>query len=325
VRTRALLAALALLLPSALAAQPVPRDRAVVEGGSVLVGDIFDNAGAAATRVLGPGPAPGQRFVVEAPQLAVIAREAGLSWTPLAGDERVVVERPGRLLREEEVVEVLRAGLTSLGADPDLDIEIPGYQPMMVPPGADPRLLLEATQYDADSHRFSTTLTVLAEGMATLRQRLNGRVVAMREVVVAARALRSGEVLTPRDLRAARLPAERLRPGAAERLQQVVGRRLERPIGIGLPVRLADLGEVQTVTKDAAVILVHEVPGLALTARGKALESGAMGTAIPVQNLVTGTVVMAEVLAPDRVRAIGPLPPSRPTSGRPNTGGLAQR
>ena len=78
-----------------------PRGQAMVEGGVVTLGDLFEGLGPKATVVLGPAPAPGRRFVVESPQLAIIARDNGLSWQPLAGDERVVVERPGRPLARE--------------------------------------------------------------------------------------------------------------------------------------------------------------------------------------------------------------------------------
>ena len=51
------------------------------------------------TRVLGPGPAPGGRIVVEAAQLAAIARQFGVDWRPASPADRAVLDRPGRMLR----------------------------------------------------------------------------------------------------------------------------------------------------------------------------------------------------------------------------------
>ena len=44
----------------------------------VRLSDLFDDAGTNADRVLGPGPGPGGRIVVESAQLGAIARQAGV-------------------------------------------------------------------------------------------------------------------------------------------------------------------------------------------------------------------------------------------------------
>jgi flagella basal body P-ring formation protein FlgA len=310
-----LIALLATAAPAAAQDFVTPRPHAVIESGLVTLGDLFDNAGPRAVQPLGPAPAPGRRFVVEAPQLAIIARDNQLAWTPLAGDERVIVERPGRPLSREELDDALRSELVALGADPGLDVDLFGHQLPIVPStGPSPRLAFEALEYDPATRRFSGTLLVLADGMATLRQRLSGRVVAMREVVVAARPLRAGEVLAARDLRAQRLPAERVRPGMAERIERAAGHRLDRAVQTGQPVALADLSLPATLLRDTPVQLQYEAPGLTITAQGRAMEDGALGATVPVMNLATGGTVLAEVLASDRVRPLRPL-----TRDRENT------
>jgi flagella basal body P-ring formation protein FlgA len=66
----------------------------VIEGGLVTLGDLFDNAGPRAVQPLGPAPAPGRRFVVEAPQLAIIARDNKLVWTPGIHHQSVMAINP---------------------------------------------------------------------------------------------------------------------------------------------------------------------------------------------------------------------------------------
>jgi len=324
-RPRHLIAALlATIAPAAAQDFVTARPHAVIEGGLVTLGDLFENAGPRAIQPLGPSPAPGRRFVVEAPQLALIARDNLLSWAPLAGDERVIVERPGRPLSREELDEALQRELVGLGADPGLDVDLFGYQPPFVPStGPAPRLSFEALEYDAGTRRFSGTLLVLADGMATLRQRLSGRVIAMREVVVAARPLRPGELLTAGDLRAQRLPAERVRPGMADRIERVVGQRLGRAVQTGQSLPLADLTSPPTLLRNMPVQLQYSAPGLTITAQGRAMEDGALGAIVPVMNLATGGTVLAEVLSPDRVRPLRPVGTGR--EGTPNSRGAGQR
>ncbi|WP_203071313.1 flagellar basal body P-ring formation chaperone FlgA [Falsiroseomonas ponticola] len=308
------LLALSLLALPALAQPPAPRAQAVVEAAVVTLGDIFEHAGARADATLGPAPAPGRRFVVEAPQLAAIARDYGLAWRPLAGDERVVVERPGRAMRREEVLEPLRAELVALGADPELDLDIPGFQPPNLPAGApDARIAVDGALWDGVSRRFSATLVVVAEGMPTFTQRVSGRAVAMRDVVVAARPLRAGEMVMPGDVTVTRQAVDRAAPNAAEDAEAVTGQRLRRAIAAGQTVSAADVAAAPVIARDSVVQLLHQAPGLTLTAQGRALEDGFRGRTLHVLNLASGSVVQAEVLGPGRARAVGAaitLPPA---------------
>lgn len=288
---------------------PTPRAQAVVEGAVVTLGDIFDHAGPRAETTLGPAPAPGRRFVVESAQLAAIARDYGLAWRPMAGDERVVVERPGRAMRRDEIVEPLRAELVALGADPELDLDIPNFQPPSLPAGApEARVAVDGALWDGVSRRFSATLVVVAEGMPTFNQRISGRAVAMRDVVVAARPLRGGEMVLPADVQISRVAVDRAPGNATDDPELVVGQRLRRSLATGQAVAAADVVAAAVITRDSMVQLLHQAPGLTLTAQGRALEDGFRGRTLLVLNLASGSVVQAEVMGPGRARAIGAAP-----------------
>jgi flagella basal body P-ring formation protein FlgA len=307
---RAVLVLLGLLVAApALAQAPSPRARVTIDAATVTLGDLFENAGPRAEATLGPGPAPGRRFVVESPQLAAIARDYGLAWRPLAGDERVVVERPGRAMRREEALGPLMAELVSLGADPALEPDIPGFQPPVLPANApEPRVAVDNASWDQRSQRFAATLVIVAEGMPTLRQPVAGRTVAMRDTVVATRALRAGDALRAEDLDIERVPVDRARPGAAEAAAPLLGQRLRRAVPAGQALTPADVVLVAAVQRDAPIMLVHESPGLSLTAQGRALEEGHVGRTVPVLNLATGGVVLAQVIDATQARALGPAP-----------------
>lgn len=63
----------------------------VAEGGQITLGDLFENAGAAAGVVVGRAPGPGQRVVFSAPVLQNRAARAGLAWPNAEGVRDVVV------------------------------------------------------------------------------------------------------------------------------------------------------------------------------------------------------------------------------------------
>ena len=160
----------------------------------------------------------------------------------------------------------------------------------------------ENTTLDAATGRFSATLVVLAEGMPTVRMRLAGRAVPTQPAVVATRRIGLGEVVGPADARLVRLRAERVRPGTAQRLDQVVGQQLRRPMTAEMPFASADLAAPAMVEKNALVTMVLEAPGLSLSVQGRALEAAPRGAVVPVMNLASRSVVEGEVIGPGRVR-----------------------
>ncbi|MBR0678265.1 hypothetical protein GXW77_19005, partial [Roseomonas alkaliterrae] len=175
---RRTLFALPLLAPPAHAAEalsPSPRPLVLAEEPLLRLGDIFENAGRLAHQAVGAAPAPGRRMLLDAASLAAIARRHGLAWRPLSGEERSIVERPGRPVPREEIEALLRLDLARLGAEAESEIELPGFAPPLVPLASLPEIALEATHYEAAGRRFAATLVVAAEGMATQRLRIAGR------------------------------------------------------------------------------------------------------------------------------------------------------
>ena len=297
-----------LLLPFAARAAkaqgvpPAPRPLVLVEEPVLRLADIFENAGDAGAATIGAAPAPGRRMLLDAATLSAIARRHGLAWRPLSGEERSIVERPGRPIPREEVESLLREELVRLGMDPEAEMELPGFAPPVVPLGALPQATIEAAHFEAQTKRFAATLVVAADGMPSWRGRVAGRALTTVPVVVATRRLAVGEVVSPGDLREVRMRTERVRPGTAQRTEDVRGKQLRRPIGADLPFMLVDLTAPSIVRKNQLVLMVLEGPGLALTAQGRAMDDAARGDRIPVMNLASRSIVEAEAIGPGRVR-----------------------
>lgn len=281
------------------------RPFAVVDDAVVRLGDLFEQAGPRSAVVLGPAPAPGARLVVEAQQLAAIARGQGLAWRPVSGTERVVLERPGRAIPREDMLAALRVALRSQGLEEEAELELQGFTAPLVPERAFVQLAVEAASLDVAGGRFAATLAVAADGMPTQRLRLAGRVVPTVPMLVAVRRLAVGEVVRAQDVRLVRVPASRLRPGAAQAMDGVVGQALRRPANADQPLLLADLAAPVAVERGQTVTMVFEMPGMVLTAQGRAMEAAARGGSVPVMNLASRTVVEAQVVAPGRVRVGG--------------------
>ncbi len=269
----------------------------------VRLADLFDDAGKNADRVLGPGPGPGARIVVEARQLAAIARQFGVDWRPASGGDRAVLERPGRPLAREEAVAALAAALASAGAPADTEIEIPGFDPPMVPLDGKAAPVVTQFDYDNTSGRFTAVLCLGGAAMdAPVSWRVSGQAVAMLELPVAATRLLPGTVLRAEDLRMAKVRATRIQGAVVRQPEEAIGMQLRHQAAPGEPLQQAELAQPRLVQRRAQVLMVLDSPGISVTASGQALDEGAAGDRVRVLNPVSHAVVEAEVMADGRVR-----------------------
>ena len=172
--------------------------------GVVRISDLFDDA-AHPERVLGPAPAPGGQIVVEAAQLAAIARQFGVDWRPASNADRAVLERPGRPLARDAVMAALKRGLAGAGVSEDAQIEMPAWNPPLVPDDDSVRPEIGQLDYDAASGRFTATLSVVGDGIAPIHSRIAGQVQDMATLPVPTRRLMPGDVIAAGDLRMVRV------------------------------------------------------------------------------------------------------------------------
>jgi flagella basal body P-ring formation protein FlgA len=118
---------------------------------------------------------------------------------------------------------------------------------------------------------------------------------AGRDVWHAARDLQPGDLLRAQDID----PAEPRRdnPGLIDAVQDIVGQEVKRRIRSGAAIPARDIGERALVRATQPVRVFWKEAGMTLEMQGKALESGARGTEIRVQNAGSGRTVRARVIA----------------------------
>jgi flagella basal body P-ring formation protein FlgA len=296
------LVALTLCLGAVNAEAASLRPMTTLHSSVVKLSDLFDDAGVNANKVLGPGPGAGGRIVVEAPQLAAIARQFRVDWQPESSGDRAVLERPGRPVRRDDVLDAVRSALEAGGASSDCEIELADFTAPLVPFEAGPRPVVSDLEYDAAAGHFSATLSVTGNGMDPINMRLTGRVDDVIDLPVATTRLPPGSVLRAEDVQMARVRTSLVHGEVVHRLSDAVGLQLKRQISAGLPFAVGELMRPAMVQKGANVQMQLDSPGIALVAQGQALESGAIGERIRVLNPASRAVIEAEVMGPGRVR-----------------------
>ena len=285
-------------------AQPASADQAAfphtlvtLNSPVIRLADLFANSGPQAQRVLGPSPAPGMRIVVGSDQLAAIAAAYQVPWQPDGSDPQVVLASPGRALSAAIIDAAIANAVQSSGGPQEAAISLPDFAPPMIPPGANPDVMVTSLDFDPGTGDFSATLIVSATGMAPQALQLSGLAEASINALVATHNLAPGEVLTAADVTMARLP-ENQAANALGSAADAIGMTLSTGIDTGAAIASGNLTTPIVVAKGALVTLSLVMPGLSVTAEGIALGAGGTGSVIPVLNGASHAVVQAVVTGP---------------------------
>ena len=307
---------------------PIPVQAAILRpitelrGPVIRLSDLFDDLGTAPDRPLGTAPSPGGRLVVEAPQLAAIARQFAVAWKPASNADRIVLERPGRPLAREPALLALRAALAATGVGDECDITLDGFASPLVPVDSDAVPLISRLMHDKDSGKFTAMLSVAADGMEPVQIRITGRADIMLLLPVTTGRLNAGTVLQAKDLRPGRVRASLVQGDVAERPAEALGKELRHSIQAGQPLKRADLAPPALVLKGHSIQMTLRSAGLTLIGQGQALESAGLGEHVKVLNPVSQAVLDAEVTGVGQVR-VSPDTTPIVAGNRPSRGGFA--
>jgi flagella basal body P-ring formation protein FlgA len=240
----------------------------------------------------------------------------------------VEVTRAGRVVDRRDIearIAHLFAGTNGLGEASDLKVSF-DREPVSfsadLAPGAELRAMRAA--FEARSGRFDVVLEVPLGASRRTLMRYTGAVVETVDAIVPARPIARGEVVRAADLIVERRPKAEITADVVGSNVEAVDRAARQALRPGLPIRRADLVKPELVRRDENVTLLYEIPGILVTARGKALESGGEGDVINVLNVQTNRTLQGVVIGPGRislappspaVAAADPFPPDEPRPG----------
>jgi len=316
VRRLAVCLSLAAALPAvAETPRPVLRLDVVVPGEVVRLGDLFQHAGRHAEVPVFRAPEPGHTGQVPAWQIIEAARRAGLE--PETGDRnrQVSVTRDARVIPLADLEERVAIALaSSFGLSDSSRVQVSfdrGTRPIAVETEASGSLDVIRIEHDPRSGRFDAVLGIRGSTRSERSGgfRLAGTANELIEFVVPARTIGRGEVVRASDLVVDRKPRNALPMMTGDTvvsLAQAVGLAARRPLSPERMFRTIDLMKPELVERNANVLITVELPGMSLTMRGKALEAGAEGDVIQVENLQSRKKLQAVVTGLNRVAIVTP-------------------
>ncbi|MDA9505644.1 flagellar basal body P-ring biosynthesis protein FlgA [Bradyrhizobium sp. CCBAU 11386] len=294
---RTTLATISALLLLALPAQaaddviaaPTLRASVTVTSDVVRVGDLIDNAGSAALIPVYRSPDLGTTGALPVAQVLSVLRAKQVIGVMTGDIKEVQVTRLARTLANKDLENAVASALErrfGLGDAANITVTFDrGVADMRLDASNTGALQPAATRYDARSGRFDIAFEINNDNNpAPTKLRFTGTAIETVEVAVLTRDIDRADLLKSSDVTLERRPKAEVTGEAASR-DRTIGMQLRRPMRAGTPIRVADIVKPDFVQRDQNVTIIYQVPGLYLTTRGKAIESGAEGDTVSVLNL----------------------------------------
>jgi len=126
-------------------------------------------------------------------------------------------------------------------------------------------------------------------------------------IVVPAHDIARGDTISDGDLTYATVDGAALMSGVPTKIDEVKGMQARRMLSSGQPFRGDDVRKPIVVGKGDTVTMQFIVPGVELTAMGRAMSEGGIGDSVTIQNPASYRMISGIVTAPGTVRATGPI------------------
>lgn len=279
------------------------RERVVVDGAIVTLGDLFEGVeGEAAQVTLARAPQPGSRTFLDPAWVSRQASRNGLEWANATGIERVAVERAAQTLGASEIADMIAAYMyRETGRSHEVTLSNRMLS-LHAPVDADSSPEIVRLELDGRTGPFRADIRTHEGGEPVT---ITGRADVVVDVPVLARPLARGEVIEAGDVEWVRIRSDRIRADAITSESALVGQEARRSLRPGEVLRGYDLREPAAVTRGETVALVFQSGPLTLTARARALENAALGQTARFVNLQSNRTIEGVVEAPGRVRVTG--------------------
>lgn len=279
------------------------RERVVVEGSTVTLGDLFESVeGEAAGVVLARAPQPGSRTFLDPAWVRRQAARHGLEWANATGIERVMVERASQSLSAGDIADLIAARLyreTGRSHEVTLSNRLLTLHAPVDAPGTPEIVRLEL---DGRTGPFRAEIRTHEAGEAVT---VTGRADTVIDIPVLVRPVARGEVIAAGDVEWLRMRSDRVRPDAITSEATLIGQEARRALRPGEALRAFDLREPAAIARGETVALVFQSGPLTLTARARALENAALGQTARFVNLQSNRTIEGVVEGPGRVRVTG--------------------
>ena len=269
---------------------------AVISDNTIKLGDLFDNLPHNAEYVIGPAPQPGKDMTLNARTLYRIASALDLSWRPSSTTDQIIVRREATVVPYELIESKLRNNLKNQGVSGRYNINLSSKKPTMVLPfDMDESVEISSLSYDRNKDYFKATLVAPSVDNPVQRIKVSGIIDRLVTVPILSKNLRNGDVIGDGDIEMIEISQNDLQHNMITNKEKMIGMTPRRIAYAGKFVQDGTLIKPQLVQRGESVNITFTEGSLVLSAKGKALQSGAKGDIVRVTNANSSRTVDAIV------------------------------
>lgn len=207
---------------------------------------------------------------------------------------------PTRFVGEREISRRIAEMVKQRNGGRPVEIHFHGMGNELEVPAATAAFQVEDFAFDTRNGRFYATVTSAAPAAI----KVSGRAQAVEAIPVLKGRVAAGQVISRGDVEWLQVPANRYGAGYIDRVEDLIGQTPRRALSAGIPVRSADIGKPEAITKNSLVTMVVQGPGLTITTTGRAMEAGSVGDVVQVMNLQSKRSIQATVTGMNLVQVI---------------------
>ncbi|MFV2092372.1 MAG: flagellar basal body P-ring formation chaperone FlgA [Hyphomicrobiales bacterium] len=293
------------ILTAPLAAQTLKlRAKVNATGDVVMFEDFFKGTGASGSTALFRAPRSGRTGAVRVGRLVTAVERLGYSWVPPSGLRSIRVSRKTATIEVDEIAALIRQELA--GAIPDtenaddLDITLPvSLRTIRIADTPEAGMIINQLDLTPRTRSFRAAMT-FGIGENQIQRTIEGRYAVRRRVPVPVVNIARNQIITFENITWVRL-ADNAIGAAITQAEDIIGKSARRGLAVGRPVLAIDLEAPRIVFRNQLVTVMYSIPGMKLTARGRALRDAAAGETVPVLNLSSNRTIVATAIGPGQV------------------------
>lgn len=219
---------------------------------------------------------------------------------PVAAQVQVASATPAtRFIGEREISRRIADMVKQRNGGRPVEIFFHGMGNELEVPASTAAFQVEDFSFDTRSGRFYGTVASAAASI-----KVSGRAQAVESIPVLKNRITAGQVISRNDVEWLQVPANRYGAGFIDRFDDLIGQTPRRALAAGMPIRAADIGKPEVITKNSLVTMVVQGPGLTITTTGRAMESGSIGDVVQVMNPQSKRTIQATVTGTNLVQVI---------------------
>jgi flagellar basal body P-ring formation protein FlgA len=289
--------ALFVIVDGARAAEVTLKPAPSAAGSMITLGDLFSRDTLSPTLAsveIGPAPRPGRRSSIEAKWLEATAQKYGVAWKKPDGLTTVIISRAGQPVPSDHITATIAEALKDQASLAGVILSVEPVE-IWIPAEAEPSVAIESLDYNPGTNHFTARVRAPAEGGEIFA--VYGRATPAKPVATLTRDVAMGEILRAGDVAEQSVEAGRIAQDSITDVSSAVGLAAKRQMRSGQKLRQSDVERPRMLKKGDVVTLIYEVPGMMLTALGRAVTDGAAGDVVSIVNAQSHRAVDAKITA----------------------------